>query len=66
MGRPERQLNEVWLGLLYTGGRICGAGRTEKFLASFWEVGSRRVAGPIEVLVSWDGYAGLTVERLEA
>lgn len=66
MGRPERQLKEVWLGLLYTGGRICGAGRIEKFLASFWEVDSRRNAGWIEVLISWDGYAGPTEEIWDA
>lgn len=33
MGLPERQLKEVWVGLLYTGGRVGCAGRTEKALA---------------------------------
>ncbi len=52
MGLPERQLKDVWLGLLYTGGRVGCVGRTAKSLAGVREVGWRRDAGWIDVLFS--------------
>jgi hypothetical protein len=52
MGLPERQLKDVWLGLLYTGGRVGCVGRTEKSFAGVREVGWRRDAGWIDVLFS--------------
>ena len=39
VGLPERQLNDVWLGLLYTGGRIGCAARSERCFAAAWEAG---------------------------